>query len=880
MAGEPIDDIVAWSAKLSPWRQDCLRRLAISADLSEDDIDELMSMVKSAGGLPIEKTPPEPVPFEKSHFGGAKQQPIVLKGIADVQNVNRLVPNAGLEFCPDKLTVIYGRNGSGKSGFVRILRTACRTRVENPAKLRVLADVYGSDSGPQSADIVIDIGGVEATFAWTPGMTAVPALMQVAVFDTASAQLYVDGGNQIRFLPFGLALPYQLNGVCLTLKQRLENERAKVVGDKVKLTAVAFNPVRTTPAQTFDGSVTKDTSIEAIEEAASFLQADHKRLDDVIRVLATGPAAVADVSALCTWSEALSTEAETGLLALGDGALDALSELRKKAMSARETARVAAGAMFTDETLPGVGSDAWRAMWKAARDYSVKEAFKEADFPVVATDGEAAACVLCQQPLEPSAADRLVRFRNYMDDALDSAATAAEKAVDDTRIGLAEFKLFHAADFPDRIEQVRKRDAALADYLSAFGGSIVARRAGALARLNGEASEAHAALVSPLEQLKGLTAELKDEKGALTKVSNDDERVKLTEEKAVLEDCRILEAHRAKLIARRELLIADGAYDAALAEVQTTGITKRANELVDTHLTTAVVDRFNAERDHLDINHLKVGLTRKSGQTKAEFDVDPQTKLTKVTSEILSEGEQRALALAGFLTEVTLTDGSGAIVVDDPISSLDRERCARVAQRLAGESLLRQVIVFTHDIIFFNDLCHAADQRGIDPVTIALFSDKKAAGRIDASGVSWKGARVNKRLGRIKDAFVPLPKLYTTSPADYEMAVKNLYGRLRDTYERIVEEIIFCEIVQRGVDVVQTQKLRMVYLSHALAIRFHEGMTKANTHSHDNPAAETIAVPSPDEFQADIAFVEDLIRDLKADSRAAEAARPQMKLQV
>ena len=136
----------------------------------------------------------------------------------------------------------------------------------------------------------------------------------------------------------------------------------------------------------------------------------------------------------------------------------------------------------------------------------------------------------------------------------------------------------------------------------------------------------------------------------------------------------------------------------------------------------------------------------------------------------------------------------------------------------------------------------------------------------------------NKRIGRIRDAFAPLPKLHQSSPAEYEMSVKNLYGRLRDTYERIVEEVIFCEIVQRGVDVVQTQKLRMVHLSHPLALRFHQGMTKANTHSHDNPAAETVAVPEPTEFLADIAFVEELIKDLKAESQAAEAARPQMKL--
>jgi hypothetical protein len=69
----------------------------------------------------------------------------------------------------------------------------------------------------------------------------------------------------------------------------------------------------------------------------------------------------------------------------------------------------------------------------------------------------------------------------------------------------------------------------------------------------------------------------------------------------------------------------------------------------------------------------------------------------------------------------------------------------------------------------------------------------------------------------------------------------------------------------------------MVHLSDVLAIRFHEGMTKANTHSHDNPAADTVPVPDPADFEKDIASIEKLVADLKAESAAAEAKRPSMK---
>lgn len=877
MTAQPIDDIEAWSKKLAPWRQDALRRLAVSNELSGDDFDELLAMIKKSVGFQLTKSAPVPVPFAKAHFGGGQQKPIVLKGVANVQNVNRLVAKARLDFCPKALTVIYGRNGSGKSGFVRILRTACRTRVENPTKLKVLSDVYGGGTVPQSADIIIDAGTGDTPVVWTAGMTAAPELMQIAVFDTLSAQLYVDGGNQIRYLPFGLALPHRLNGICLKLKERLEAERATAVGDKASLTAIIFPVQRSTKAQLFNRAVDKDTTDAELDDAAKFSAADQERLDEVTAILSAGSAAVVDLTALIGWVESIAGECETAATAISDTALSGFTNLRSSAVTARQTAQLSASALFTDEPLPGVGSESWRALWAAARDYSVSEAYVSADFPVTPSEAGPANCVLCQQPLLPDGAARLQRFQKYMDDTLDVAAAKAEQAVADAIETLPALKQLSAESFADRLEQIRQRDPKLAEVLLSSQLSAKQRREDAIARLAGDDSASVPALESPHTLLKDLAKKLRDEKDALAKAGEAQEREKLADEKAELEDKKILATNRANLVTRRNLLVTDAAYAKALAEVQTKGITQRANELIDKHLSSAVVTRFDAEREGFDIMHLKVGLSRKSGQTKAEFEVDPHTKLTKVTSEILSEGEQRALALAGFLTEVALTDGSGPIIVDDPVSSLDRDRSARVAKRLATEAHQRQVVVFTHDIIFFNELCGAAEGQGIEPATVALFGDKDAAGKIDAAGMVWKGLNVAKRIGKIKNDFAPLPKLLASSPADYEYKVKHLYGRMRDTYERVVEEVIFRDIVRRGTDVIQTQLLRYVTLSDSLAIRFHEGMTRANTHSHDNPAADTVPVPKPEDFEADIAALEKLVLDLKAESLAAETARPQMK---
>ncbi|GLQ79948.1 hypothetical protein GCM10007881_34670 [Mesorhizobium huakuii] len=57
MAGAPIDDVVEWSETLSSWKRDALRRLAISNELTEADIDALLGMVKSSAGFKLAAGP-------------------------------------------------------------------------------------------------------------------------------------------------------------------------------------------------------------------------------------------------------------------------------------------------------------------------------------------------------------------------------------------------------------------------------------------------------------------------------------------------------------------------------------------------------------------------------------------------------------------------------------------------------------------------------------------------------------------------------------------------------------------------------------------------------------------------------------------------------
>jgi AAA domain len=877
-----IDEILEWSAtKLTPWRQDALRRLAGSTAVTPQDERELLDLIKEKAGFSLVAKPPAPTPLNKSHLASVSSgPPLQIKGIRNVKNVNRLVPAAALPFAPYGVTVIYGRNGSGKSGFVRIFRTACRTRTDNPAKLKVLADVYGSSGGPQEAEIIVDTGSGDVVVPWAAGAPASETLLQVAVFDSSAAQLYVDGGNQIQFLPFGLAMPHKLNELCLILKDKLEAER-KPIADQIALVTVAFETPRTTMAQTFYAGLTGNTTDAQIDSVATFSPDDEKRVDELTRLLAANTASAADATALSTWVKNLASECASLGQAFSDLQLVGYHTLKQQAINARAAAGTKAADLFSGEPLPGVGGETWRRLWLAAREYSITDAYTGREFPVLSTPDLAESCVLCHQPLTADASYRMDRFQAFISGSLAATADHAETAVTQTITSLPKVEIFASMDWATRLEQIRKRNTELADMVTSFKKDVEVRRATALASL--QTSEVlpprlvAAAPVSPHGALQDLSAVLSTEAEALAKADQSGERAKLETERAELADRKILTAGRDRVIKRRDLLKEDALYTTALTEVQTKGITQKANDLVDTHLTKIVTDHFEVERKTLEITHLKVGLARKSGQTKAAFQTNPGTTLTKLTSDILSEGEQRALALAAFLTEIAVTEGAGPIVIDDPVSSLDRDRGLKVAARIAAEAKKRQVIVFTHDLIFFNDLCREADDLGVTTETIALFADGANAGKVDPAGVSWKGLSVTKRLARIRNDFAPLKNLHKSSPSDYEFKLKHLYGRLRDSYERLVEEHIFCDVVRRGVDRIETQKLRMVHLSDALAIQFHDGMTKANTHSHDNPASDTVSIPDPAAFESDLVYIEQLITDLKAESISAECNRPSMK---
>jgi energy-coupling factor transporter ATP-binding protein EcfA2 len=196
---------------------------------------------------------------------------------------------------------------------------------------------------------------------------------------------------------------------------------------------------------------------------------------------------------------------------------------------------------------------------------------------------------------------------------------------------------------------------------------------------------------------------------AATEESADDpeSRAKLQQEVEEIEARKWLGSIQSQVETQIDRLVKTETLAKVFKSTHTGQITSKVSDLTQQLITTRFCKQFTHELAELGLETLSVDLLDVGGSKgKTEFGVRingaaiPTIKLR----EIASEGEQRCIALALFLAELSTASHRSALVFDDPVSSLDHEHRGKIAARLVKESKTRQVIVFTHDTVFLSDL--------------------------------------------------------------------------------------------------------------------------------------------------------------------------------
>jgi ABC-type nitrate/sulfonate/bicarbonate transport system ATPase subunit len=269
-----------------------------------------------------------------------------------------------------------------------------------------------------------------------------------------------------------------------------------------------------------------------------------------------------------------------------------------------------------------------------------------------------------------------------------------------------------------------------------------------------------------------------------------------------------------------------------------------------------LADALNQEFKLLSVGTLSVSLQSRSDKGKALHKLKLELPQNRNPGEILSEGEQRAIAIGSFLAEVGLSGGKGGIVFDDPVSSLDHLRRERVVKRLVAEAALRQVIVFTHDIYFLCLLSEVAETAGVPVATQSLTRRSEGFGIAD-SELPFEGKNTAKRIGALKAQHQLIVKLHKAGEEqEHRRLTGEAYFRLRLAWERAVEEVLLRNVILRFRKGVETQRLAEVLVDDSDYVKVDDGMSKCSNYAHDKASICGVAVPEPDELLADITTLE------------------------
>lgn len=850
-----LADILKWSADLAAWQRDALRRLCGQSNLEAADITAFVGICKGdAAGVPL----------DASHVRdpAASHAVVSLGALYGLSHVNALAAGERLSFGKSGLTVIYGDNGAGKSGYARVLKQLCRAR--SPKGDAILPNIYAASSGTPSASVDFFIGGQKRSTSWTQGSAPDPMLSAVSVFDSRTANVHVENTNDLAYTPLPLRILAGLAQACQDVKSKLA---AEIKALQEQTPAILSKPEckPDTLVGKLIAGLSGKTKPESVEKLAGLTADEEARLQTLNTDLAIDPArTVRQLQGQEARIKSAIEQLERLMAAATDGRRAELRDAHTHLATARSAAAAASADLFADEPLPDIGSDVWKTLWEAARDYSRASAYPDRSFPVTGTDAH---CVLCQQPLSEEASKRLSSFEAFVQDESKRREQEAADAYDEKRDKVSA-QAISMKDLAAIVATIRD-DLGQEEVANALRRETLhlAWRLRAILRTHGLAAlpdlppagtisfdPLRTALSSISTRIEGLQSEASSPA--------------LIAERDGLADRKWLGVVKADVLAQIERLKAIEAIEKASKDTATNKITTQSARIAQALVTNRLRGRFAVEVDKLGVTGLAIELQQaKTTAGVPFFQVRLINKPSEPVGKVLSEGEHRCVALAAFLAELSTIDAQSAIVFDDPVSSLDHLHRDRVAARLAEAGQTRQVIVFTHDMAFLlllDEACRATKDRDATPVAYRLIS--RGA---ENAGYCHQDPPANVMpLDNVIDgmkAHLANVKIHHErgDQAKWLREVTSFQDQLRTSWERAVEEVVGPVIRRLSRKVDTTGLIKLTILTDADCSAMREAFGRCSALLHSQPGEINPRLPAPSAIEIEIDALAMWISDIR-----------------
>lgn len=856
-----INQITGWASKeLDYWEKLTLDMILTKSELSDEDRKEILGFALEEVGL----TPKRPEPRPKLNFAdqlkpNASATKHRIERIFNLRNVNALPTGQEIRFA-HQLTLIYGDNAAGKTGYARPLGCAAFARGQRD----VLPDIEKKDASaltPQ-ADIEISCGGGVKVFTWSKGLPRPPELNGFYVFDSKSLDAHLNRANPMHFSPSGLdvltRLVAETDPIRSALKQQidaLENSPNNFLPffDSESVVSRAMN------------SLCADTNIEGLRTLAQLSDDETtaiKKLDQEIAGLK-----ITDSKTRLSKLRRESNDLQDLIAAVdrADASLGAEKERQVATLISNLQARLRESTESSTEHLKSdffthVGSAIWREFLRAAKALADAESGPRGTYPITNDP-----CLLCWQPLTPEAAAFINRLWKFLQS---EPETKLQTVRSTASTEIQELETLNLNYFPPNstaYQLLEKELPVIVPMVEAQASAARDRREVLINSLRSESALA----VPPAIALNrtDINTLIQIRNAQITELEGENTEARITTLENSLRELK----HRAKLsdiLPQVEKFVADKRRaKAARSRVGSTQrITLKHNKLFEKLVTERYTKLFQGNLSKFN-SDLRVGI-KPFGQKGERVR---QIILTRAArefplEEVLSDGEKRIVAFADFLTEAEMDEACQGIILDDPVTSLDNSWKRALANCLVEQAQTKQVVIFTHDLAFLYLTKKAAENLKVEIAPHWVRAEGGQPGFVYPNN----GPMCERDFKSAARATECYSKAKALPPSDQELVLMQGFGLLRDSYEALVVFFVFNDVVRRFDERIGYDQLRRVRtdadLLNQIADRMEALSRRIDAHLHSDALAGPS--PTPEELRKEI----DAFEIIKARQRALVAA--------
>lgn len=706
---------------------------------------------------------------------------IELETLSDITGVNKLAKEQTLNFSKN-ITVVYGENGTGKTGYSRILKSLGFSY--DPRNI-VHPNIYDPVE-VQTAIINFKSDGETQTFNWTGGNKNAE-LQNISIFNNSCVQISLSD-RQLIVSPIGFNL---FNIVASELNKLTELLNAKIALYPTTITwADSLNSG--SPQQLFISGLSATSTEQKLSELSSITASQEQELINKQTELSQLNQAflqteIQHLNSSVKELEAIFSKIQTSRENFSATIWQNLIDLNKEIANLENKTKTGIKEIADNNGIEFYKTPQFQSFIKAAEDYI--KVINKPNYP-----NSQDTCIYCLQPLEDKAKLLLTSYKVLLNDKTQENLVALKqqktKLINQV-LKIETNLLFHQPTFGMDENQQTIQPAEILEYNTTLeaikttfttdqviDGSVFSFDYNKYIKfLTDKKAVVHTALeqkkllldnlATKKTELENTIFELQDRKFLSTRINGI---------KEIISNLKTVKILKSKL-----------------SSFSTNAISRKTTEAREQLVKQNFEELFQTELKQFKKSDLKIELN--FGTEKGKSIISHRLNSHYALADILSEGEQKAISLAEFITEIQLDNVKAPVIFDDPVNSLDHRIIDEVTKRFIELSKQRQVIIFTHSILLLHSLIQQSELYTHKQANVK-FKFHKVKNNFGTTGILDEVEEINSFSYYTKK----LETVINTKPSINQNEAKLVaegYGHLRSAIEITVEDDLLKKTVKR-----------------------------------------------------------------------------------